>query len=317
MRIHIPNSAFIGNIDPFLRGLDISNPDELEITTNDKWMSVHPVVLCIIAALGLKLPHSNISCDTLTARSAPYLERMGLFKTLKIDSGIKIHEHESTGRFIPLTIIKNSSQLTSFIQEVIPLLHLQPKQVDAIRYVISELGRNVLEHADSNTGAIVCAQYHIKSNMIRIGIVDNGVGIKKTINKSHIAKTDLEAIGLALTPGITGETRREGGTEFNAGAGLFFIKSLSKVKRDFFMIYSGNAMYKLLKSRPDRLYADPFRDKYSSGEDFPYWQGTVVGVDISLNETREFSSLLDLIKEVYSKTVRERKKAKYRKANFV
>ena len=319
MKIYIPNSAFIGNIDPFLKGIDISNPEKLEITANENWISVHPVVLSMIAALGLPMKPKNIICDTLTARSAHYLERMGLFKFLGIDSGLSIIEHEPAGRFIPLTQIQNSSELSKFITEMIPLLHLQPIQVDPIRYVVSELVRNVIEHADSKEGAIVSAQYYQKSNRIAIGIVDTGVGIKKTINQSHAALTHLEAIRLALLPGITGTTKREGGTEFNAGAGLFFIKSISKVNRDFFMIYSGNAMYKLLKSKPgkSKLYADPFADKHSSGENFPLWRGTAVGVDISLNETKEFSNLLDLIREVYSKTVRERKRAKYKKPKFI
>ncbi|MHB2025452.1 MAG: hypothetical protein ACYCPQ_02255 [Elusimicrobiota bacterium] len=88
-------------------------------------------------------------------------------------------------------------------------------------------------------GALLCAQYYPKSNAIRIGIADTGVGIKSTITRSHRAETDLEAIRLALTPGITGATPREGGTEQNAGAGLFFIKSIASVNRDFFAVYSG------------------------------------------------------------------------------
>ncbi len=78
MKIYIPNSAFIGNIDPFLKGIDISNPEKLEITANENWISVHPVVLSMIAALGLPMKPKNIICDTLTARSAHYLERIGL-----------------------------------------------------------------------------------------------------------------------------------------------------------------------------------------------------------------------------------------------
>lgn len=317
MKVHISNSAFIGNIDPFIRGIDMSDESKLEITTNDKWVSVHPVVLCIIAALGLRNDNTQVICDTLTAKSAPYLERMGLFKVLNVSSGIKIREHEPAGRFIPLTIIKDSDQLSKFITDVIPLLHLEPKQVDPIRYVVSELVRNVLEHAGSDLGAIVSAQYHKKSNMIRIGIADIGLGIKKTINQSHSASTHLDAIRLAMIPGITGTTKREGGTDFNAGAGLFFIKSISKVKRNFFMIYSGDTMYKLLKKQSDRLFADPMRDRHSVNEDFPEWKGTIVGVDISLDENEQFSALLDLIREVYSKSVRERREQKYRKPRFI
>ncbi|MFZ2975001.1 MAG: hypothetical protein WA055_00020 [Candidatus Moraniibacteriota bacterium] len=319
MKIHIPNSAFIGNIDPFLRGINFSDPKKLEITANENWISIHPVVLSMIAALGLTIEPNNIICNTLTAKSAHYLERMGLFKFLGISSGINIHEHESAGRFIPLTQIKNSDELSRFITEMIPLLHLQPNQVDPIRYVVSELVRNVIEHSLSKNGAIVSAQYYKKSNRIGIGIVDTGIGIKRTINQSHIARTHLEAIRLALIPGITGTTKKEGGTEFNAGAGLFFIKSIAKVNHDFFIIYSGNAIYKLLKNKSAKLklHADPLEDKNSKSEDFPFWEGTAVGVDISLNETKEFSSLLDLIRDIYTKTVKERKKAKYKKPRFI
>ncbi len=321
MRINLPNSAFLGNIDPFLRNVDISEPEKLEITAHKKWISIHPVVLSMVAALGLNIKPQEIKCERLEAKSKHYLKRMGLFKLLNIEEGMTIVEHEPAGRFIPLTRITDSQGLTRFITEIIPLLHLEPEQADSIRYVVSELVRNVFEHAGSEQGAIVSAQYYKKSNTIRIGIVDSGVGIKKTINNAYPAKTHLEAIQLALTPGITGTTQRIGGTEYNAGAGLFFIKSIAQVNREFFMIYSGNAMYKLLKSKSSLkrvvLHGDPFLDRHSKGEDYPYWRGTVVGVDISLSRTKEFSILLDLIRDTYIKTIKERKKEKYRKPRFI
>jgi len=319
MKIHLPNSAFLGNIDPFIRSFDLLNPEKLEITANKHWISVHPVVLAMVAALGIKVGQKNILCEKFEARSKHYFERMGLFSFLNISSDIKINEHDSSGRFISLTQIKNSNDLTLFLTEMIPLLHLDQKQAESIRYVVSELVRNVLEHANSDEGAIMCAQYFKKSNRISIGIVDNGVGIKKTINQSHRAQSDLEALRLALTPGITGTTKKEGGTEYNAGAGLFFIKSIATVNHTNFVIYSGRAMYKLLKSKSKDivLYSDPFVDNHSKDENFPYWQGTVVGVDISLDSTREFSILLDHIRDTYAKAVRERKKSKYKKPKFI
>ena len=60
MKIYLPNSAFLGNIDPFLRTFVSSNPKKLEITANKKWISIHPVVLSMVAALGLSLKKSNI-----------------------------------------------------------------------------------------------------------------------------------------------------------------------------------------------------------------------------------------------------------------
>ena len=320
MKIYLPNSAFLGNIDPFLKKIDLSDPRKLRITANKKWISIHPVVLSMIAALGLTVDTAHIHFEKLEAKSKHYLERMKLFLLLGIQSGIEINEHEAAGRFIPLTQINSSDELTKFITEMIPLLHLDPHHAEPIKYIVSELVRNVLEHAQSERGAILCAQYYKKSNTIRIGIADTGVGIKKTINNAYAAQTHLEAIRLALMPGITGTTRREGGTEFNAGAGLFFIKSIAKVNRDFFMIYSGNAMYKLLKSGSPKhigLHADPFKDRHSQEETLPFWKGTLVGIDISLDATKEFSDLLDMIGKTYIQTVRERRKEKYRRARFI
>ncbi|MFC1651649.1 ATP-binding protein [Patescibacteria group bacterium] len=318
MEIYIPNSAFLGNIDPFLKGFNPKDPNKLIITANKKWISIHPVALSMIAALGIKVDASNVECEKLTAISKHYLERMGLFKFLGIKSGINITEHEPAGRFVPLTQIKDSETLAKFVTEVTPLLHLGPKHAKPIRYIISELVRNVLEHSTSKEGAIVSAQYHLKSNTIRIGIVDTGIGIRKTIGQSHNPKSDLDAIRLALTPGVTGTTKREGGTEFNAGAGLFIIKSIATVNSDFFIIYSGEATYKLLKRKSSkiRLYADPFEDRHSKRENVPYWQGTVVGIDISLDTTQEFSTLLDLIGGTYAQAVKERRKARYKKPKF-
>ena len=320
MKIYIPNSAWLGNIDKFLSSFDESESDKLTITANKQWISIHPVALSMVAALGLSCKPENIACEQIEAKSKHYLKRMNLFDLLKVDSGIKIIEHEPAGRFIPLTQITDSNNLSDFITDMIPLLHLKPEQAEPIRYVMSELMRNVFEHAESKIGAIVCAQYFSKTNRISIGIVDRGVGIKETISQSYAVKSHSEAIRLALTPGITGTTKRIGGTDYNAGAGLFFIKSIAKVNRDFFVMYSGNSLYKLLKTQGNkkvRLYGDPLKDKHSGGDDFPYWQGTVVGVDLSLDSRKEFTMLLELISTTYSKSVKERRKEYYKKARFI
>lgn len=319
MEIHIPNSAFLGNLDPFLNGFNPQETEQLTITANKKWISIHPFVLSMIAALGLTVDSSRIHCEALEAKSKHYLERMGLFDFLGIESGIHITRHESAGRFVPLTQIKESGELSKFITDLTPLLHLDPKHAEPIRFVMSELIRNVLEHSLSPHGAIVSAQYYSKTHTIRIGVADSGVGIWHTIHQSHHPKNDIDAIRLALMPGITGTTRREGGTEYNAGAGLFFVKSIATVNRNFFVLYSGNAFYKLLKraTKKVRLHADPFADRHSKKGDLPFWKGTVVGIDISLDATQEFSSLLQLINQTYTTAVRDRKKARYKKPQFI
>ncbi len=321
MKIHLPNSAFLGNIDAFLRKIDFSEPDRLEVTFNKDWMSLHPLVISMTAALAIamKEKHQEVRAEKVTATSGHYLKVIGLTELINAET-IAIEGHEPSGRYIRISVIKNSGELTTFITNMIPLLHASASQAEPIEYIMSELIRNVLEHANSPVGAVVCAQYFKKSNRVSIGVADLGLGIKKTINHSYAARTDAEAILLALRPGITGTTKKPGGTAQNAGAGLFFIKSIAKINRDFFVLYSGNSMYKLLKDAPGKkvhLRMDPKEDRHSLKEDLPYWQGTAVGIDITIDANGSVGDFLSYLRKIFHSEVKEKKKEYYKKPRFV
>src|SRR3990167_492911 len=247
MKATLSNSDYLRNFDRFISSLDFSDPKYLQIYSHPKWINVHPVVLALIVAMAVKAGKQNVMFENLTATSGSYLDRMGLFKFTHQKSPYTINKKEESGRFIPVTVIKNSTEQSKFITDMIHLLHLPVDKTDAIKYTVGELIRNVLEHSGSTNGAIVAAQYYRKSNTIRIGICDGGIGIKNSLQHywSSRSKTDIEAIKWAMVPGISGTTRKEGGTEDNAGAGLFFIKSIAQVARNYFMIYSGSGIYKL------------------------------------------------------------------------
>lgn len=322
MKMHLPNSAFLGNLDTFLASFSPDERNKLDITFNEKWVWVHPIAISMVASLGLevKLTGGKIICSGLGAKSLNYLASMGLFKFLDAEEQVNVHKHEPAGRFIPIANIKNSEELKVFIENVGPLLHTTPNQAEPIKYIVSELVRNVFEHSSSKNGAIACAQFFKKSNRVSVGVADTGLGIKKTIMQSYSVQNDKDAIKLALTPGITGTTSKIGGTPSNAGAGLFFIKSIAKVNREFFLIYSGKSTYKLLKTEAKKkiaLNADPYKDKHSVRDDLPYWQGTAVGVDISLEQTQNFKELLELIRNVYRLDIKEKAKARFKKAKFI
>ena len=301
--------------------MDLSKSDCLEITSNPKWIAVHPLVLSMIGALGKSVPTGNITCEPILAPSGHYLKRMKLFEFIGIGPEVKeITEHDATGRFIPLTQVSNSNDLDQFLKDLVPLLHYEskPERVQSIQHIFSELIRNVLEHSTSPYGAVVCAQYFKTTNLIGIGVADSGMGLKNYHQQSHPVADDLQAINLSLNPGVTGTTSKPGGTAQNAGFGLFLIKSIAYVGGDFFNIISGEQMYKLLQrnSRITKLHGDPFEDRHSMMQ-IPFWSGVAVGVDISLDETSEFSSLLDAIYQFYSKEVKGQKKACYKKPRFI
>lgn len=323
MRIHLSNYDYLRNFDVFLRGFDPTDAARLDITTNDKWISAHPAILAAVAALGLTVKPENITFDDITAKSGHYLDRMGLFKILNKPSPFNISSHEPAGRFIPITQIKTQGEQSRFISEMVPLLHLDARQADAIKYTVGELVRNVLEHSQSDNGAIVAAQYYQEQNVIRLGICDTGIGIKQAMQYTwhNHTKSNLDAIKWALVPGVSGTTMREGGTEENAGAGLFVVKSISMLTRDYFVLYSGSGVYRLLKRRPDvlaiKLNANPDKDRNAQTDEAPAFPGTLVAIDISLDKIEEFASILEAIRAAYSKAVQARRKARYTRPQFI
>ena len=168
MEIHLPNSGFLGNIESFLRKLNFENPGELHISFNPKWISVHPVILSAVAASAeeCRLTGIPIVANQVAPKSLPYFIRMGLFDCIGMEAPREITFHEGSGRFVPLRKITSGDGLGAFITDMIPLLHAEPENADPIKYVVSELIRNVLEHALSPVGAFICAQYFKNTNRV-------------------------------------------------------------------------------------------------------------------------------------------------------
>jgi anti-sigma regulatory factor (Ser/Thr protein kinase) len=226
MKVHLPNSAHLYNIQSFLRGINTEDWTNLEFSMHDKWVSVHPFVLALTACAGARVTNSNGSFlgKVESIKSLPYLIRMGLFDFVPVSSAQVNLPHEGAGRFVVLKQITSGAELHKVVTELVPLLHTTKEFADPIRYVVSEMGRNAIEHSRSPVGAIFCAQFFPTSGRVSIGIADAGIGILSAMKANHQVNTDRQAIVLALQPGITGVTSRPGGNETNAGAGLFFYK---------------------------------------------------------------------------------------------
>ncbi len=319
--MHLPNSARLQNIEAFLSEFSPEQPGVLDFSMHDRWVAVHPAVLAFTASVADMVTRNGGEHrgEVHNIRSVPYLIRMGLFDHVCIPHHISITAHEEAGRFIPLSRISTSRELSDFIVHMIPLLHAQPQQVEPIRYVISEIVRNVLEHAQCPGGAFLCAQYFRSSGILSIGVADAGIGIQHTMSQCHRVPTAWDALVLALTPGYSGTTSRIGGTAYNAGAGLFFTKSIACASRNYFILYSGNALFKLKPIRAGRqvvLYANPLEDHHTKRVNMPEWQGTLVGIDIQLETDIMFAALMGAIREAYSVDVK-RKKDEYKRPTFV
>jgi len=312
VKIRLPNGSQLQNITGFLNSLDTRDYTKLVFSMHPRWVFVHPAVLTMTACAA-ELVHSTGGRIVGTVPYVPslhYLIRMKLFDYVRLDTPVQIQEHEEAGRFIPITQIKTTDDLRHAIANLVPLLHAEKEVADPIKYVFSEMVRNALEHSSSPVGAFVAAQYYPETRRIAIGIADAGVGIRKHMSKFHDVPTAKDALTLALQPGITGTTSRIGGTQFNAGAGLFFTKSIASISRNMFLLYSGNTAYRLMKGQADRevkLQTNPADDPHLFPTTLPSWQGTVVGIDINVAPDVEFSELLDQIRRAYYLDVKRKK----------
>jgi len=121
MKIYFSNSYFLRNFDRFLASVDLTGLDILSIESHPKWISVHPAVLTFAATLALRV-NKNVVFTPLTAKSSTYLDRMGLFQFTNRPSPFNIAHNEEAGRFIPLTPIRDATEQSRFISDMIPLL---------------------------------------------------------------------------------------------------------------------------------------------------------------------------------------------------
>jgi anti-sigma regulatory factor (Ser/Thr protein kinase) len=302
--------------------MDLQDPDSLHIEMHPSYVNLHPAALAALAALGRDV---NLAGGRLTGKfevnaSLNYMQRMGLFEFMGMGIPFGVTEHDSTGRFVPLTAVTNGTELGALKNQLAPMLHPDdPSHVAPATYVLSELLRNVIEHSRSPHGAVVCAQYYRRSGVVGIGVADTGIGLRQSLELSHDVPDDERALSLALSPGVTGTSTRPGGSESNAGAGLFFTKAIARAGRSRMVLYSGDSMYKLNEgsaSAPIEINSDPLKDPHRIHSGLPAWPGTVVGIDIALSGSDDFRRLFLDVREFFDTDTKFQRRAYYRKPRF-
>ncbi len=262
---------------------------------------MQPWVVAAIAAWGMVARRNGVDIRLENVGTAAYAWRLGLQRYLDVDPGISLKEHEAAGRFIPLRTIRTSQDLGTLLADIVPLLHLAaaPEQAKAVQYVMSEMVRNVLEHARSEDGAVVCAQFYSGESTgrsyVSVGIADTGRGIRSSLatNYPDLAD-DRQAVLKAIEPGVTGAVLGVYGSATNAGAGLFFTRRLAEATDRNFAVGSGEAMFRTSAARRRPVDSSLVLDI----NPFP---GTVVTVDVGLHEEVDFGDFLALTREAFTR----------------
>lgn len=162
-------------------------------------------------------------------RANTYVLSMGIEHVL--DSGESTPEWDDSSQNTGLHVLRSHGDVARFVSSAAVLGEGPTKDaLDALQYGMAELGRNVIQHADSPVGGIAMAQYFPEARAMQISICDWGQGVRLSLARNYPElRTDIEALKLAVLPHASGATSDLGpyASLDNAGLGLFFCKEIA------------------------------------------------------------------------------------------
>src|SRR5262249_32539597 len=150
-----------------------------------------------------------------------------------------------------------------------------------------------------------------------IAVADCGIGIPDHLLRKFKDETgyDSDLIAMALKPGVTGVLPGAYGTPDNAGAGLFITRCIAKGSGGYFMVASGQGIYRIRRARnPEEqteLFEDPMDERHDAWDVAHPWQGTVVALEIRTDQIADFQGYFSWIKEHFSQRSTRRIKIKF------
>ncbi len=180
---------------------------------------------------------------------------------------------------------------------------------DTIYYVLNELMRNVIQHSEDLDGGLLIAQkmrsgyYGDSKPCIQITVVDNGIGILKSLQTFHKIETADVALLNSIKPHFSGAFPEEqiGGTDVNAGLGLFMISEIAKELGGYMAICSSGKLLSI-KGNDDENNITEIKDAL--------FDGTFVVFEIPVNCT--LADYNEMLKRIYAKAEERSQKKKHR-----
>lgn len=253
----------------------------------------------ILAALGsLRLeersrrPPLTRSADSTVARFAHALGLDAL-------SGGREPTLDEPTRTVRLTRVRKPTEIEPTAERMASLIITEQSSANvrlAVRYVLVELFRNVLQHSQDPLGAVAVAQRMGPAQgrarpMIQLAVADAGIGMPRSLHRAHPHLVDYrQALERALLPHISG-TFEEGltGSFENAGLGLYMISEMARQTGGRMLIATTGAALVLQSGSAET--ATP-RFLYPHGTGFP---GTLVAFEIPTDAVQDYHLLIHSI----------------------
>ncbi|MDA2392159.1 ATP-binding protein [Bacillus cereus] len=135
-----------------------------------------------------------------------YMERMDFFKYCPedvksgFDERIDMEYYYSRNRWDKkknllevrqASIEEEIDEINTSVKEILRSKKLQPNRISDIQSFITELGNNVIDHADAN--CFVSVQYYKSNETVQISIADAGIGIFESI-KDYIDDSESHKV---------------------------------------------------------------------------------------------------------------------------
>jgi hypothetical protein len=296
MTIRLPKYVFEMNVNSFLHLLCSGNAEDRIYLDFANVKHYIPIAITSIVACIRHWQDRGKEVFLLNHRDNEafrYLQRIDFFTALGLDYEEDFRRHAPLGDFVTITKVnrENARNVEPLIEELVGTLFPEkdfPELFRLLQYALGEIIRNCVQHSDGE--GFVSAQYSRVTDLIRIGIADNGIGIRESFkgsNSPHFRENfdDRDCLELALKPEVSSKNHIKGpyGEPVNAGVGLSIVQAVVGETLGYFVLASGSAVY-LKKGRNSGSFYPPFP---GSG-----YQGTAVAVAFSRNEVYQYAEIL-------------------------
>lgn len=286
--------------------IDFAHPEEFLTWASADWERIPPLdldalhhvdVWAIVALASLRLAE-RVRRPSVLGESSGAARFAHALRLNELSGGPVSVLNEPT-RTVRLTRVRTAREIEPAAEKMAALVIQSDDAVDmrrAIRHVLVELLRNVVQHSDDPLGAVVAAQaMGLKQGrqlpMIQLAVADAGIGIPRHLQRTHRHLTDYrQALERALLPHISG-TFEEGltGSFENAGLGLYVISEMARQTGGNLLIATTGAALvvqnELGNSGHPRFLPPP-------GTGFP---GTLVTFEIPTDSVHDYPALMKRI----------------------
>ncbi|UCH79962.1 MAG: sensor histidine kinase [Nitrospiraceae bacterium] len=205
------------------------------------------------AARNMVLPNSS--------HVLKYLERMDFFKHCRRFFSIQPETQAISGRYLrkkfsdvllEITPIEKSDDIHFIVSKVKKRahnilsshLHYDENRINGFIVSLSEVCQNIIEHSE-NTGFVGIQKYHFqkyKMNVVKIAVMDLGIGFSGSLSDRVSLIGDLEAIEMALLQGVSRHS------DEGRGHGLAAVRKFVQNWNGKISIRSGTAKVSIIPS---------------------------------------------------------------------